>query len=153
MSKPFALDSLFQAIQRSVMQATKVAQASSIRSMQRDYFEVVVDEEGKETGELRPKTVKLLLPHHEDDTIVNRAFDVPLYSLVNHQTMAVSELDMEFEIELHGFGGDDESPLEASTDGGSGERRKVAKIRMKFNGVESPEGVMRINDKILKTFP
>lgn len=160
MARQFPLQALFQAIHRSVVKATRVAQDASLRSLQRDYFEEVVDGEGNPTGEIAPKIIRMVLPHHEGSEIKQAIYEVPLFSLVKHQAMSIAELDMEFEVELHGLDqlqepdGEDGDILSASTSGGMWAGRKtIAKVQMKFRGEDAPEGVMRLNDKILKVFP
>ena len=81
-----------------------------------------------------------------------------MFALVKHQAMTIDQLDMDFEVELHGLDqlqseGDDEDVLSASTSGGAFSRKTIAKVHMTFKGEEPPEGIMRLNDKVLKIFP
>ena len=159
-ARAFPLQALFQAIHRAVMKATRVAQAASLNSLQKDYFDEVKDADGNPTGQLAPKIMKMVLPHQEGAEIKQAAFDVPMFALVKHQAMTIDTLEMEFEVELHGLedlpsDDDDEGAvLSASTSGGAFSSRKtIAKVHMTFKGEDPPEGVMRLNDKVLKTFP
>jgi hypothetical protein len=159
MAKSFPLQALFQAIHRSVVKATRVAQDASLKSLQKDYFTEVHDESGKPTGTLKPKTVVMTLPHQEGPEIKKIPYEVPLFALVKHQAMTIDELEMDFEVELHGLeqlqvdDDEDETVLSASTSGGAFSRKTIAKVRMKFKGDDPPEGVLRLNDKVLKIFP
>ncbi len=158
-ARAFPLQALFQSIHRAVMKATRVAQAASLNSLQKDYFEPVLDDEGNSTGVLTPKIMKMVLPHQEGAEIKQATFEVPMMALVKHQSMTIDTLEMEFEVELHGLedlpSDDDEGAvLSASTSGGAFSSRKtIAKVHMTFKGEDPPEGVMRLNDKVLKTFP
>ena len=158
MAKSFPLQALFQAIHRAVVQATRVAQEASLRSLQRDYFTELHGEDGQPTGKLKPKTLAMMLPHQEGEEIKPTVFEVPLLALVKHQAMTIDTLEMEFEVELHGLDqlqpqeGED-AVLAASTAGGAFSRKTMAKVQMTFRGEDPPEGVMRLNDKVLKTFP
>ena len=158
MAKSFPLQALFQAIHRAVVKATKVAQDASLRSLQKDYFTEIHDESGNPTGRLKPKVMSMVLPHQEGGEIVNTKFEVPLLALVKHQSMTIDTLEMDFEVELHGLDAlqtddQDEEVLSASTSGGTFSRKTIAKVKMQFKGEEPPEGVMRLNDKVLKIFP
>ena len=159
MAKSFPLQSLFQAIHRAVVKATRVAQDASLKSLQKDYFTEVHDESGKPTGVLKPKTITMTLPHQEGPEVKKIPYEVPVFALVKHQAMTIDELEMDFEVELHGLDqlqledDSDETVLSASTSGGAFSRKTIAKVKMKFRGEEPPEGVMRLNDKVLKTFP
>ena len=158
-ARAFPLQALFQAIHRAVMKATRVAQAASLNSLQKDYFEEVKDADGNPTGELAPKVMTMVLPHQEGSEIKQASFDVPMMALVKHQAMTIDTLEMEFEVELHGLedlpaDSDEGAVLSASTSGGAFSSRKtIAKVHMTFRGEDPPEGVMRLNDKVLKTFP
>ncbi len=158
MAKAFPLQALFQAIHRAVVQATRVAQEASLRSLRKDYFTEVHAEDGSPTGKFKPKTMTMMLPHQEGNEIKVEPFEVPVFALVKHQAMTIDTLEMEFEVELHGMnqlqtGDDDECVLSASTSGGAFGRKTMAKVHMTFKGDDPSEGVMRLNDKVLKTFP
>lgn len=141
------------------MKATRVAQAASLNSLQKDYFDEVKDADGNPTGQLAPKVMTMVLPHQEGSEIKQASFDVPMMALVKHQAMTIDTLEMEFEVELHGLEDLPADPeegavLSASTSGGAFSSRKtIAKVHMTFRGEDPPEGVMRLNDKVLKTFP
>ncbi len=158
MSKQFPLHALFQALHKSVIQATKVARETSLESLKKDYFTQVHAEDGSPTGVWKPKTITMVLPSPEGQEIKDVSYDVPLYSLVKHQAVALETLKIDFEVELHGLeqlqseDGGDENML-ASTPAGVFSRKTMARVEVTFRGEDPSEGMMRINDKILKTFP
>lgn len=160
-AKSFALQALFQSLHRAVVQATRVAQEASLKSLRRDYFHQVKDEEGNPTGTWEPKTMKMVLPHSEGGSVTPVEYEVPVFSLVKHQAMVIDTLRMEFEVELHGLDSltvaeedeDDGPAVAAATPAGTFSRKSIAKVEMTFRGDDPPEGTMRLNDKILKTFP
>ena len=158
MAKQFPLHALFQALHKAVIQATKVARETSIQSLKKDYFSQVHNEDGTPTGVWKPKTLSLVLPTPEGEEIKPVQYDVPLYSLVKHQSVALDTRKINFEVELHGLeeleseGAGSENML-ASTPAGVFSRKTMAKVEVTFKGEDPSEGMMRINDKILKTFP
>jgi len=160
-AKSFALQALFQSLHRAVVQATRVAQEASLKALRRDYFQPVLDDDGKPTDTWEPKTLKMVLPHVDGEAITPVEYDVPLFSLVKHQAMVIDTLRMEFEVELNGLDSlaqaDDEEGdgpvVAASTPAGTFSRKTIAKVEMTFKGDDPPEGTMRLNDKILTTFP
>lgn len=158
MAKAFPLQALFQSIHQAIVKATRVAQEASLQSIQEDYFTSVHDEDGKTTGVIRPKTVQMVLPHQEGGETKKVTYEVPVFALVKHQAMTLDQLEMNFEVELHGLDqlqseDGEESVLSASTSGGVFSRKTIAKVHMTFKGGEPPEGIMRLNDKVLKIFP
>ena len=159
MASVFPLHALFQALHKAVIHATKVAGESSLQSLKKDYFDPVLDDAGKPTGSLVPKTIELVLPTVENGDIKPVPYRVPLYSLVKHRSVAMDTMKIEFDVELHGFSDTEEDAdhadgqMLASTPSGVFSRKTVAKVEVTFKGEDPAEGMLRLNDKILKTFP
>lgn len=156
MAKAFPLHALFQAIHRSVVQASRVAQEASIRSIEKDYFSEKLDEDGKKTGVLKPKKIRVELPDVKDGKLSSSVYDIPLFGLVKHQAITVDELKINFDVELHGLDkleGETTDDILASTTGGLFKRKSVARVEMTFKGDNPTEGTMKLNDKIMKSFP
>ena len=150
----FPLQSLLEALHQAVNQATNVAKESSLEGL-KDFFYETHDDKGDPTGEWKPKTIKLILPSAEGSEIKSEAYEVPLYSLVNHQSMSIDELKMDFEVELLGL---DNLPDSGTTHlmaspPGVFSKKTIAKVEVTFKGGAASEGMMKINDKIIKTFP
>ena len=108
----YPLQALLEALHQAVSKATNVAKESSLEGL-REYFYEVYDEEGKTTGVWKPKTISLALPCVEGSDIKTVTYDVPLYSLVNHQSMTIEELKMDFEVELLGLNNLDKAEEES----------------------------------------
>ena len=156
MGKSFPLQSLFQALHQAVSQAAHTAQQASLE-MLTDYFTEIKDADGNPSGVYVPRTMSLALPQHDGDEIKHVKHDVPVFSLVKHQAMSLETLEMVFDVELHGLDdldkGDTCEDVAVSTPTGPFRRKTMAKVTMTFKGSNPPEGTMRLNDKILKTFP
>ncbi len=151
----YPLQALLEALHQAVSKATNVAKESSLEGL-REYFYEVFDEGGKPTGVFKPKTISLSLPCVEGTEIKDVTYDVPLYSLVNHQSMTIEELKMDFEVELLGLNNldkaEEESRLMACAPGVLS-KKTIAKVEVTFKGGDASEGMMKINDQIIKTFP
>ena len=156
----FPLHSLFQALHRAVIHATKVARESAIDSMRKDYFDPVLDDKGNPTGSWTPKIVSVVLPHVDGDKITQEPYEIPLFALVTHQGIKLDTLSMGFEVDLHGLedalatsGIENDQMLVSTPSGLFGTSKTLAKVEITFKGQDASEGLLRINDKILKSFP
>jgi hypothetical protein len=154
----FKLESLFHAIHDAISQATAIAKQGSLNALKSDYFTQVHDTDGKPTEVWKPKTIDLVLPHLDGDVVKQEKTTVPIYALVNHQAVAMHSIKLEFDVELHGLEGadidDDNSPkIVAGTPNGMFAKKTFAKVEVTFVGQDASEGVMKLNDRILKTFP
>ena len=91
------------------------------------------------------------MPIIEDGKMIEKEVKVPMYTLAQHQSMKIDELEITFCVNLedlqdqetvaHGFG-----IFKKESD-------SRAKIRMSFKGGEPAEGIMKINDSLVKTIP
>lgn len=158
MANKFSLKALFEALHQSVSQATEVAHDHALECLSSDYFEPALDDDGKPTGALKPRTLRLTMPHHVGEQVQYEEFEVPIYTLVKHQAMLIDSLHMSFEVDLHGLEsvkpGDSDSTLLASTAKGTfAKKPTTAKVEIVFKGSDPPEGAMRVNDKLVKSLP
>jgi len=132
-SKLGGLQHLFQAIFEAGVQANKLIEKRSLEFFKKLYL----DDEGK------PRTTKI-----NDQEIANMV-------LVNHQSLTIEELEIEFEIALGGLqqGDEDEEEVnrEVSVDvAGNHSGRKMASCRIKFKGGDPPEGIASITTSLVK---
>jgi hypothetical protein len=151
----YPLQALLEALHQAVSKATNVAKESSLEGL-REYFYEVCDDHGKPTGVYKPKTISLSLPSPEGGEIKSATYDVPLYSLVNHQSMTIEELKMDFEVELLGLNNLDKEDVKSNLMAcapGILSKKTIAKVEVTFKGGAASEGMMKINDQIIKTFP
>lgn len=146
------LDAIFKSLHDAVVNATDVARDSNIEDIKHDYFEEFEEAGNKPGGapvkRYRPRTLNLLLPVFENGTKAERLFEVPLYSLAKQQALCLDELSIQLHIDLHGLDG---PHTLASTSGG--QKGTSALVEMKFKAAAPPEGVMRINDHLVKALP
>jgi len=144
-----SLSNLFSAIHKSVSEATSVARNHAAEYIKEDYFEEEKDENGKPTGFLIPKMLKMKLPVLLDGKLTNTEFDIPLYSLAKHNALCMDELKISMNVDLREVKEDVMINLASRW---LGEPTK-AKVEITFKGQDCPEGVMKINDRLVKTIP
>jgi hypothetical protein len=101
-----------------------------------------------QTGRVGPRTVQIPLPGPHGTPILR---DVPLFSLVNHQDVAIEVVTLKIKAALAGANGHD-GVTELMLDVGVGDdaARANAEIEIRFRGTSAPEGLARINNIILK---
>ncbi len=148
------LDALFKSLHDAVVQASEVARDSNIDELKTDFFEPETVAEGDAAGRApgeyyRPKMVNLLLPSFENGKKTERPYAVPLYALAKQQSLCLDELKIQLNVELHGLDG--QNTVASPT--GPRERGSTAVVEMKFKAAAPPEGVMRINDHLVKALP
>jgi hypothetical protein len=125
---------LVETIFESGVHATKLIEGRSLSMFQELYF----NKDGT------PKTTKV-----GDQEIANIA-------LVNHQSLTIDELVIDFEVELgevHSNDNDEEQnakhDIHCDT-AGAHTHRRLAKCSIKFKGGDPPEGIARINNQLVK---
>ena len=143
------LTKLFSAIHNSVSEASTVARNHSLSYLQDDYFEEEVDGTGKKTGVLIPKMLQIKLPVVRGGVMEHQEVSVPLYSLAKHQSLCMDEVKITLNIDLRDV---KEDVVVSLTHKWFTEPTK-AKVEMTFKGADPPEGIMKINDRLVKTIP
>lgn len=128
-------ESLIRSIEASVVKSTEVLETHHIQRLL-DYFE----------PDGTPKTVTL--------TLEGKKIKVPVFTLVNHQSLAIDELEMEFRTRLCDFEFVDKEPHLVcdikKQDPNNPD--SFANVRIKFKINDKPESVSRICDDLLKDF-
>jgi len=161
----YDLDGLVKSLLGAVHQAQQAAQDQHVDLANR-YFVAGRD------GNLVPKTVKVSLPSlarpGETDVV-----DVPLITLIPISSMMIKEVEFQFKAYIAEVSAATEAPgIEkkrnvempgGEMDGakvkiglGSGwnvARRNMMKVSVKIQATDPPEGVMRVNDRIVKQLP
>ena len=143
------LSKLFAALHEAVSEATEVARNHSLSYLKKDYFEEELDSEGEKTGVWIPKMVKMKLPVVRDGKLENQEVSIPLYSLAKHQSLCMDELKISLNVELRDV---KEGVLVSLSHKWFSEPTK-AQVEMTFKGQDPPEGIMKINDRLVKTIP
>lgn len=125
------VNTIFQNLFDAVVAAQKAVEDDYIAELRRDYF----DDEG------HPKMLGMVLGD-------GKKVDVPLFTLVPHNALKISEVKINFEVDL---GHDEKSGVL----GCLGKRRasKMAAVKIKFDGGETPEGLARLGDNLVKLIP
>ena len=139
----FDLNQLFKTLHEAVDEATDVSRNSVSRWIDQ-FFDI--DDDGKYI----PKYTKMILPSFEKGRIVQKEVQIPLYTLANHQSIKLDHFEIDFAINLEEITGEGAIaklfPLFKSSD-------NKANIKMVFKGSDPAEGVMKINDALVKTIP
>jgi hypothetical protein len=139
----FDLNELFKSLHSAVDEATDVSRCSVNRWITQ-FFDI--DDDGKHI----PKYAKMVIPVVKSGKLVEEEVNVPLYTLANHQSIKLDHLELDFCVNLEQIKKDKTVaklfPMIQMSD-------NRAKIKMIFKGSEPAEGVMKINDTLVKTIP
>tara|TARA_Y100000034_G_scaffold99818_1_gene122825 strand:- start:361 stop:792 length:432 start_codon:yes stop_codon:yes gene_type:complete len=139
----FSLTGLFTALHAAVSEATKVARDNGITQVQEDFFY-----RETEDAPYSPRTIALRLPTVIDGKPAEAIANVPLYALAHHQSLAIDQLVVSLDVELHAL---DEKEIMVASSAASTTTK--VHIEMTFKGSDPPEGTMKINDKLAKAIP
>ena len=139
----FNLTQLFKSLHSSIEEATDVSRCSVNRWIDQ-FFDI--DENKKYT----PKYANMVMPVVVDGKLIEKEINIPLYTLANHQSMKIDSLEIDFCVNLEDIT-DDQAvaklfPMFKSSD-------NKAKIKIAFKGSDPAEGIMKINDTLVKTIP
>jgi hypothetical protein len=139
----FDLNELFKSLHSAVDEATDVSRCSVNRWINQ-FFDI--DSDGKHT----PKYAKMVIPVVKDGKLTEENVNVPLYTLANHQSIKLDHLELDFCVNLEQIKKDKTVaklfPMIKMSD-------NRAKIKMIFKGSTPAEGIMKINDTLIKTIP
>ena len=148
-----SLDNVFQGIYKSIVEAQNTIEQHCVGEIKKDYF----DEDGK------PYMVAVQLPSGTNGEM--KTVNIPVVTLVPHNGMAIKEVEIEMEValsegeteELNNSDTTNKNPSKIKRFFTDLSRRnkgsKMAKIKVKFNGQEAPEGLARIKDSLVKIIP
>ena len=148
-----SLDNVFQGIYKSIVEAQNTIEQHYVGEIKEDYF----DKDGN------PYMIKIQLPQGTDGGM--KEVNIPVITLVPHNGMAIKEVEIEMEVSL--TLGDSEKINQSDVTQKKPSRikkfitdlsrrnkgSKMAKIKVKFNGQEPPEGIARIKDSLVKIIP
>ncbi len=137
-----SLDKLVQSIYNSVAFAQRKVETEHLGRVMSTYF----DSEGN------AKTFKVKLPGNNGEVTETH---VPLITLTNNAHLAIDELEMELAVNLSHF--EDEinnnnNKLSAQITG-TRAQENLTKIKIKMRGKDTPEGLARVNDQLIKILP
>ena len=131
-----SLQTLIKTIKSSIVRSTEVLENHHLKRLS-EYF----NEDGT------PKIVELVVD--------GKKCQVPAFTLVNHQSLSIEGLEIEFKAKLYDYEVtedkdcncevlvDVKKPVET--------QEEFAHIKIKFKSTESPEALSRVNDALLQT--
>ena len=150
--KKNSLDNIFQGIYKSIVEAQNTIEQHYVGEVREDYF----DKKGN------PYMIPVKLPSQDGEL---RTINIPVITLVPHNGIAIKEVEIEMEVALSEGESEEINKGKATkkktsrihkfiTDlSGRNKSRKMAKIKVKFNGQDTPEGLARIKDSLVKIIP
>ena len=146
------LDHLTKALYDAVVQAQALAENQHIESLKK-FFE----KDGK------PKSMEVKIP---DDKGKNQSVNVPLVTLTPQGSIKIKELEMELKVKLSSFGKrksrigggifKNEDAGSICADLGASilpKRNQYANLKITFEGTDPPEGLVRLNNNLIKQIP
>ena len=139
----FNLTQLFKSLHSSIEEATDVSRCSVNR-----WIDQFFDIDGDDI--YTPKYAKMIMPIVDEGKLVEKEVKIPLYTLANHQSMKIDSLEIDFCVNLEDIS-DQETvaklfPMFKTSD-------NKAQIKIAFKGSDPAEGIMKINDTLVKTIP
>ena len=148
-----SLDSVFQGIYKSIVEAQNTIEQHYVGEIKEDYF----DKDGK------PYMVPVQLPNGQNGEM--KTINIPVITLVPHNGMAIKEVEIEMKVALSPGESEEINTSEAIkrkpskirsffTDlSNRNKGKEMANIKVKFNGQDAPEGLARIKDSLIKIIP
>jgi len=135
----------FNQLVKSLYRSTVLAQSKVEQLHYQNFITNYFDEDGK------PNFITLTLPSNDGDGAHSVNVDVPLLTLSHSTHLNIKELEIEFEVELGHFEDieDDEISAKVSTVTG----KNMAKITLKLDAADPPEGIARIRQELIKILP
>ena len=153
LQKANSLDNVFQGIYKSIVEAQNTIEQHYVGEIKEDYF----DKDGK------PYMIPIELPNGNGGEM--KTVNIPVITLVPHNGMAIKEVEIEMEVAL-GLGSSETINKSDATHkkpsrikqfltdlSRRNKGSKMAKIKVKFNGQDAPEGIARIKDSLVKIIP
>ena len=122
------VQNIFNSLYSAVVTAQKNVENNHLGKIQEDYF--------NKNGS--PKMVSMVLS--------DKKVEVPLFTLVQHHGLKISDVEIDFELAL-------DHDKDAVGDLGKRRDNKMANIKIKFTGTDKAEGLARIGDNLTKLIP
>ncbi len=132
---PNRLESVFNALYDAVVSAQRAVEFQHLNAINEHYF----DKDGN------AKTISLNLPNEAGKMQIQ---DIPLLTLTRNDSLSIDEVEVKMHVELGD--GDDDGILSSLTRRHD-KRTSMAEMTIKFKGTAPPEGLARIDDKLIKT--
>ena len=135
----------FNQLVKSLYRSTVLAQSKVEQLHYQNFITNYFDEDGK------PNFITLTLPSNDGDGSHSVNVDVPLLTLSHSTHLNIKELEIEFEVELGHFEDIEDDEISAKVSSVSG--KNMAKIKLKLDAANPPEGIARIRQELIKILP
>ena len=135
----------FNQLVKSLYRSTVLAQTKVEQLNYQNFLKNYFDEDGK------PHFFTLKLPSNDEDGSHTVDVDVPLLTLAHSTHLNIKELEIEFEVELGHFEDIEDDEISAKVSSVNG--KKMAKITLKLDAADPPEGIARIRQELIKILP
>ena len=140
-------DDLISAIQEAVVRAHETSEAQHVRMMNR-FFD-------KETGE--PEMLTLNLPYIDpvESEVSYQEVKIPTICLVPFNSVKIKDIEVSAEVEFQNVkseGGGNRISAKLRG-GGFGRKANKAKIKIRVEGGDPPEALLKLNDTLVKVLP
>ena len=148
-----SLNSVFQGIYKSIVEAQNTIEQHYVGEIKEDYF----DKDGN------PYMMPIQLPTGQNGEM--KTVNIPVITLVPHNGMAIKEVEIDMKVALSLGESEEINKSDATKRKPSRIKRfltdlsnrnkghEMAKIKVKFNGQDAPEGIARIKDSLIKIIP
>ena len=140
-------DDLISAIQEAVIRAHESSEEQHIRMMGR-FFD-------SETGE--PEIMSINLPYIDpsQEDVQYKEVKVPKICLVPFNSIKIRDIEVTAEVEFQNVKSDNgERKISAKLRGGGfGRKANKAKIKIRVQGGDPPEALLKLNDTLVKVLP
>ena len=148
-----SLDSVFQGIYKSIVEAQNTIEQHYVGEVKEDYF----DKDGN------PYMIEVKLPHGDNGEM--KTVNIPVITLVPHNGMAIKEVEIDMKVALSPGDSEEINKSDVTKKKPSrikrfltdlskrGKGHEMAKIKVKFHGQDTPEGLARIKDSLVKIIP
>ena len=140
-------DDLISAIQEAVIRAHESSEEQHVRMMDR-FFD-------SETGE--PEIMSINLPYIDpsQEDVQYKEVKVPKICLVPFNSIKIKDIEVTAEVEFQNVKSDNgERKISAKLRGGGfGRKANKAKIKIRVQGGDPPEALLKLNDTLVKVLP
>ncbi|WP_211830378.1 DUF2589 domain-containing protein [Kistimonas asteriae] len=145
------LDDLVDGITNAMIGAREIMERQHIKTISR-YF----DRDNK--NRFVAKTTKVMIPNTDVNDATLQEVDLPLFSIVPLNSLRLDSVEIEFEASLSDVGSEKEAggkKLKMDVMGGGllGNKKKNCKVKVTIVKDDPPEGLVRVNNHVVKTIP
>ena len=144
-------DELVEALASALVHAREVVETQHLRMIDNYFY--------KDGDKQVAKTTTIFVPDLNSDGEPELEVKVPLFSLLPLSSLTIDEITVEFEAYLSTLSRDDETgkaksmQMELGGHGMLGASKNNVKVTVKVKGGSPPEGLIKVNDNILKSIP